>query len=67
MLVVDVEQNGQLLPPSLFEFWYLPATLAPEATSVAFTPVAGRITVLLPNRTLGYSHAFTVSHIITLL
>ena len=59
---VSTEQNGQMLPASLFEFWYLPTTLASEATSVAFTPVARRVTVLLPNRALGYPHAFTVSH-----
>ena len=47
--------------PFLFEFWYLPAPLASEATAVAFTPVAGRITVLLLNRALSYPYTFTVS------
>jgi len=49
----------------LFEFWYLPATLTPEATPVAFTEVAGRITVLLPNRALSYTNIVVPSHIIT--
>ena len=53
------------VPPFLFEFRYLPATLAPEATSVAFTKVAGRITVLLINGALGYPYTLVLSHIIT--
>jgi len=53
------------LPPFLFEFWYLPATLASKVTPVAFTEVAGRITVLLPNRALGYSDTLVFGHIIT--
>ncbi len=53
------------LPPLLFEFWYLPATLTSEAASVAFAKIAGRITVFLLNRALGYPHSFTASHMIT--
>ncbi len=52
-------------PPFHFEFGYLPAPLATETTSVAFTPVAGRITIFLPNRALGYPHALGFNHIIT--
>ena len=48
----------------LFEFGYLPAPLAPEATSVTLTEAAGRITIVLPNRALGHPHALTVSHTI---
>ena len=53
-------------PPFLFEFWYLPTTLAFEATPVALTEVAGRITILQPNRALGYPYTLVLSHIITL-
>jgi len=59
-----IAQSGQLLPLFLFEFRYLPTTLASEATSVAFTKIAGRITVLLSNGALGYSHTLAFSHLI---
>ena len=65
--VTSTEQNGQLSPLFLLEFRYLPTTLASKATSVTLTEVAGRITVLLPNRALDYPHTFTVSYIITFL
>ena len=53
-----------MLPISLLELWYLLATLTPEATSVAFTEVAGRKTVFLPNRAFIYSHTYVIMHII---
>jgi len=56
-----------LLLPFLFEFWYLPTTLTSETTSVALAEVAGRITVLLVNRALGYSYPFAVFHLFTSL
>ena len=37
--------------------------LAPEATSVAFTPVARRITIFTANRALGYSHTPVYAHL----
>ncbi len=60
-----MRQSGLLLPLFLFEFRYLPATLAPEATSVAFTKVAGRIAVLLINGAPGYPYTLRLSHIVT--
>jgi hypothetical protein len=61
----QMKQNAELLHLFLFEFGYLSATLAFEATSVAFTPVAGRITICLSYRALGYPHPSSVSHLIT--
>jgi len=54
-----------ILIPFFFELRYLPALLAPGVASVTFTPVAGRITILLPNRALGDSYALAFSHITT--
>jgi hypothetical protein len=52
-------------PPFFFEFGYPPAPLASKAASVAFAPVAVRITVPLPNRAPGYFDALVFGHKIT--